>query len=1114
MIPIIYEKNETQFTSNGLGRLRDTVSCIVTEGRNDVYECDFEYPISGENYDLIKCGRIIAVTHDETGDIQPFDIVSFTRPIDGIVSFHAVHISYRQSKMTVSGTNISSLADALALMRTAEPSNPFSYWTDKSSDNLFAAADGVPRSVRQMLGGVEGSILDCYGGEYEWDKWTVKLWNARGRAREFTIRYGVNLMSYDEEVDYSGTYTACLPFWVGSGEGEESVVVKGNIVSSGIVPYDGREACVPLDLTDKFDEQPTPSQLEEMASELMSSKKVYIPAQTIKVKFVRLQDVPEYENYASLMECSLCDSVNVMFPDYDVSGSFKIVRTKYNVLKDRFDEMELGTLSVTLQSAMDTSGGSPSVTEVRTIQTAADAQVSAESALASAETAYASAQSAQASADAAQTSANNAHTAAQNAQASASDALTAATNAQTAANSALTAAQNAQTSASNALTAAQNAQGSADAALVSLSNVEDVVGVLEWITAHGTMTANGSAALDPSKVYFIRDNNGDYHVGSYYYSIVSEPKAEDRTNYYTLSIDESVQNYVATHVVVDAEGLWLIPDSGGNKVLIATGAGSSYTTAGTYIIGKVNGVDTVFAKFTTDGVTMNATNNKQIAHLGYGTGTSQSGTSTAPFYSFGVRGDGVGTVVVYDSAETYSVGDLTRYNNVLYRCKTAITTPEAFNSAHWGVPIGNYSVVEGYGNVASDYSSHSEGWGNVSEGLCSHTEGMNTYAKECAHAEGASTSANGYASHSEGAGSRASGRYSHAQNLYTIASGEAQTALGKYNVVDGTTAVTIGNGTASDARSNALTVDWSGNVNIASGAKYKINGSNLSASDVGALPIGGGTMTGQLLTSYKSSVAMGSYGSAQTTVPNFIDEVRMSSGCCGSVSIGTAYTKNGVTINTGWYNFMYMPHRSGGVNGSASGDNCNYGNCFLFGMNNTYGRFIVRVSSGSIVEVAQIYTSIDRYTRSNAGTLDWSSQADGDAKVIMKSALAFWNGAYNGTGSNLKYSANGEIVGTNTGLGKTTWTPTSGSSYSNYGGCYYEKYGRVVHVHVGVSGLTTGTSTNIYTLPSGYRPSSPVYAHGTGGAWNNIGYLEISAAGVVTVRSQGAYCGADITYLV
>lgn len=141
---------------------------------------------------------------------------------------------------------------------------------------------------------------------------------------------------------------------------------------------------------------------------------------------------------------------------------------------------------------------------------------------------------------------------------------------------------------------------------------------------------------------------------------------------------------------------------------------------------------------------------------------------------------------------------------------------------------------------------------------------------------------------------------------------------------------------------------------------YSGNSSNLSKCSTGNI-IGsnGGTMTGQLLTSYKSSVAMGSYGSSQTTVPNFIAEVRMSSGCAGSVNIGTAYTANGVTIATGWYNFMYMPHRSGGKNGSADGDNANYGNLFLFGMNNTNGRFIIRVSNGSIQEVSKIITTIE-----------------------------------------------------------------------------------------------------------------------------------------------------------
>ena len=867
MIPIIYEKDETQFTSNGLGRLRDCISCIVTEERNGIYECDFEYPISGANYDLIQCGRIIAVTHDETDDIQPFDIVSFSRPINGVVTFHAVHISYRQSKLTASGTNVSSLADALALLATAKPSNPFSYWTNKSSDALFSAADGVPRSVKQMLGGTEGSILDCYGGEYEWDKWTVRLWSSRGRARDFTIRYGVNLMNYDEEVDYSNTYTACVPFWVGSGENNNNIVVTGNMVSSGIVPYDGREACVPLDLTDKFETQPTAAQLEALASSIMSDEKVFIPAQTIKVEFVRLQDSPDYENYASLMECRLCDSVNVMFPDYDVSGNFKIVKTIYNVLKERFDEMELGTLSVTLSTALDTSGTSPSVSDVTIIKAAAEAQNSANIAngiLISMDEA----------ARAANTTLEGIYADAEASKNLLSDMEDAAAAAQTTLTGIYADAETAKTQAASALTSAQSAQASADSALVSLANVEDVVGVLEWITAHGTMTANGSAALDPSKVYFVRDNNGDYHVGSYYYSIVAEPKAEDRTSYYTLSVDESVQNYVAMHLVVDAEGLWLIPDSGGNKVLIATGAGTSYTTAGTYIIGKVNGVDTVFAKFTTDGITMNATTSVQIAHLGYGEGTAQSGTSNAPYYTLGERSL---QYTNYSSSSTYSVGSLVKYNNKYYVCKTAITTAEAWNSAHWQPVIGNYSVAENYFTVASGASSHAEG-GNY---------GGPSYPKAvgyASHAEGGATVAGGSYSHAEGAGTKALGSSSHAGGAETIAGYDNQTAIGKYNNNKSTSLFEIGNGTAYNARSNAFEVDSSGNVNIPSGATYKVNGAAL----------------------------------------------------------------------------------------------------------------------------------LDKYTRSSAGDLGWTNQTDGDAKVIAKSALAYWNGRYNGSNSNLKYCVDGTILGTST----------------------------------------------------------------------------------------------------
>ena len=146
MIPILYESSETVFASNGLGRLRDTISAKVSEERNSIYELDFEYPVNGAHYEDIIPGRIVAVTHDDTGDVQPFDVVSFTRPIGGVVTFHCVHISYRQSGMVASGTSINSLADAFTMLDGATPSNPFTYSADFTSTAYMAAADG-PREV-------------------------------------------------------------------------------------------------------------------------------------------------------------------------------------------------------------------------------------------------------------------------------------------------------------------------------------------------------------------------------------------------------------------------------------------------------------------------------------------------------------------------------------------------------------------------------------------------------------------------------------------------------------------------------------------------------------------------------------------------------------------------------------------------------------------------------------------------------------------------------------------------------------------------------------------------------------------------------------------------------
>ena len=377
MIPILYEKNETAFSSNGICRLRDCLSCVVTEERNGIYECDFDYPVTGAHYDEIVCGRIIAVTHDDSGDVQPFDIVGYTAPINGVVSFHAVHISYRLNKITSIGIEYINGRRSLGqqtpqtpddimymvkngfqamgqwVMYPAYPSCPFNFVTDITRTDVLMFENNEPLTVRQILGGKEGGILDRFHCEFEFDRWTVRMWSNRGQQRDFVIRYGLNMTEYNDEADTSEAYNSVAPYWM-----NDNTIKQLQHIDSGQSLPSGRVACVPLDLSGQFNEEPTTAQLTSAARSYMTTNRTYNPAETINVSFVRLQDSEEYEQYRILMQCGLCDTITVKFPMYNMSARMKIVKVVWNVLQERYDSMELGTLATTLSQALGVSGGS------------------------------------------------------------------------------------------------------------------------------------------------------------------------------------------------------------------------------------------------------------------------------------------------------------------------------------------------------------------------------------------------------------------------------------------------------------------------------------------------------------------------------------------------------------------------------------------------------------------------------------------------------------------------------------------------------------------------------------------------------------------------------------
>ena len=353
MIPILYEHGETEFLSEGIGRLVDCISCHVYEERNGIFECEFVYPIFGRHYSDIVEGRIIYCTHDETETEQPFDIYAHSAPIDGKVTFYAQHITYRCNKMVAMPFTATSASEAMYKIKAnAVIDIPFTFWTDKTTTGNFTLAE--PRSIRAILGGQEGSLLDVYGtGEYEWDKFTIRLHASRGVDSGVEIRYGKNLVDINDEVDTGSTYNAVVPYWLPNSDDATIVTLPEKLLV-----YDGDEfidasgatisGIVPLDLSSQFQNQPTVEQLRDKAKSVLKTSKAWEARQTVEVDFVALWQTEEYKDVAPLQRVRLCDTVSVFYPELGVEAvKKKVVKTDYNVLLDRYDKLELGESSYT-----------------------------------------------------------------------------------------------------------------------------------------------------------------------------------------------------------------------------------------------------------------------------------------------------------------------------------------------------------------------------------------------------------------------------------------------------------------------------------------------------------------------------------------------------------------------------------------------------------------------------------------------------------------------------------------------------------------------------------------------------------------------------------------------
>ncbi len=345
MIPILYEArlNDTDVQTNGIGRLADCTSCVVTEERNGEFTLSLKMPVTGRYAGELKVDRIIKAAVNDTGRPQCFRIVRIDKNMKHMqLEVLANHISYDMSFIPVRPFSATVTGRHEAFERLWENTledNPFSY--DAPEDTpIKKFGPSKPTSLRAMLGGVEGSILDLFGGEYEFDNQRV-IWHLhRGADRGVVIRYGKNLTSYEQEENIAETICGIIPYFA-----LENSVAYGDIQYCANADRYALKRTVPYDFTMSFEDGQTPSveALNAKAQAYIEENEIGIPDVTMRIEFRQLWDTPEYKHLRGLEHVSLCDTVSVYFPQLAVTAKAKVVKTEYDCLLDRYNFIELGS---------------------------------------------------------------------------------------------------------------------------------------------------------------------------------------------------------------------------------------------------------------------------------------------------------------------------------------------------------------------------------------------------------------------------------------------------------------------------------------------------------------------------------------------------------------------------------------------------------------------------------------------------------------------------------------------------------------------------------------------------------------------------------------------------
>ncbi len=341
MTPILLSNLNTK-----IAFLKDALRCEVTEERNGIYECVLEYPVAGRDFAEISAGRYIKASPNPTADPQLFKIYSVSKPIMGTVTVNCEHVSYALSRYPIKSIAKEKTTALVAMNRILSAANEhtenaYNFSAEYCDIDTVTNFGAGCCSARAALGGIDGSVLDCFGGEYEFDNLKIKLHKARGKDNGITIRYGKNMTEMKLTMSVESSYTGIFPYVIN----DDQYIYLSEIVQHVENKTGIEERILFMDFSGYFEneEEKNEANLRKHVTEYLSNNDINAVDGSMTVSMIDLSKTAHARLVPSLETVSLCDTVKVINSLMNVTVSMKVIKTVYDSLGEKYVSLELGT---------------------------------------------------------------------------------------------------------------------------------------------------------------------------------------------------------------------------------------------------------------------------------------------------------------------------------------------------------------------------------------------------------------------------------------------------------------------------------------------------------------------------------------------------------------------------------------------------------------------------------------------------------------------------------------------------------------------------------------------------------------------------------------------------